>query len=332
MSSAAENHNAPPTVRDGEIVATTPRDFRLDSGQAPRQAVVRARLEGAPEGPLVIVAGGISSGRYPSLTPQGSGGWWRDMVRKGGPVDLDRVRVLAFDFVPEGGGGEPLTVTTGDQARVVALLLDAAGLNRADAFIGSSYGGMVALAFAQAFPERVGQTLVISAAHRAHPMAIAWRGIQRRILALGREAGRPELGVALARELAMTTYRTPEEFEARFQGPAPALAGEAYPVCQYLMARGRAYPGVMDEARWTSLSDSVDRHQVAPEAIRVPTRLVGFRSDRLVPMSDLRELASRLASPLGLCELDSLYGHDGFLNETAALAPIVAEFLHGVTP
>src|SRR5919199_483636 len=102
MSSAAKSEEGPcPGARDRDLVVPVPRDFTLESGQRLRQAVVRARIEGAPDGPLVIVAGGISSGRYPSQTPSGGSGWWRDTVRKGGPVDLERVRVLAFDFVPD---------------------------------------------------------------------------------------------------------------------------------------------------------------------------------------------------------------------------------------
>jgi len=45
---------------------------------------------------------------------------------------------------------------------------------------------------------------------------VAWRGIQRRAVRLGIEAGRPKEGMKIARELAMTTYRTAEEFADRF--------------------------------------------------------------------------------------------------------------------
>ena len=61
---------------------------------------------------------------------------------------------------------------------------------------------MVGLAFAELYPDWAEQLIVVSAAHRAHPQATAWRGIQRRILQFAVAAGRPEEGVALARELA----------------------------------------------------------------------------------------------------------------------------------
>jgi len=134
-------------VRAVDVLAPIPDDFRLESGERLGQSVVRARLHGPEGAPVVIVAGGISSGRCPWRTLDGAPGWWADVVRPGGPIDLDRLQVLAFDFAPD-GETDPLTLTTRDQARLLALVLSHAGVDRAAAFIGSSYGGMVGLAFA----------------------------------------------------------------------------------------------------------------------------------------------------------------------------------------
>lgn len=304
-----------------DVVALVPADFRLASGERLPQTCLRGRLQGRPGGPVVAVAGGISSGRFVASKPDGSAGWWAQTVRTGGPVDLATVRVFSFDFAPYAEGLErPLTLTTHDQARLVSLLLDAAGVRRLKAFVGASYGGAVALAFAELFPERLERLVAISAAHRADPLATAWRGIQRRILAFAAEVGRPEAGVALARELAVTTYRTPEEFRARFAGPPASAAGDPYPACEYLIAQGARYPSVTTPARWTTLSDSLDRHAVEPERINVPATLVAFDSDRLVPLADVAELARRLPNLERAVVASSLYGHDGFLKEPSVIA------------
>jgi homoserine O-acetyltransferase/O-succinyltransferase len=312
---------AAPTAR--ELRAKIPDGFRLESGGKLADGEIRFRITGAPGAPAIIVAGGISADRYPDAGPAGERGWWSDVVRPGGAVDLDRFQVLAFDFTP-GPIDQPIAITTADQARLLVIALDAAGIDRAAGFVGASYGGMVGLAFAAAFPERLERLVVLGAAHRPHPMATAWRGVQRRIIALAAEAGRPEEGVALARELAMTTYRSPEEFAGRFDATAPASAGGAYPVCDYLIACGRRYPARMTAGRLVSLSDSVDRHRVQPEAIATPTTVIAFDSDRLTPLEDARELARRLPALAALHVLPSIYGHDGFLKEAAALKPILA--------
>ena len=319
-----------PPARD--IIVPVPVDFRLASGEALVEGRVHGRLHGRPGAPLLVVAGGISSGRFVHRTETSGLGWWPGAVTAGGPIDLDRFQVLAFDFAPDGPTApeRPLTVTTQDQARLLAFLLDRLETTRAAAFIGCSYGGMAALAFAELFPERVGQLVVISAAHRPHPLATAWRGVQRRILQLGLDCGRPEEAVALARELSMTTYRTAEEFGARFDTAAPERAGGRYPVCEYLGARGRAYPAVMTASRWLTLSDSIDRHAVTPEAIPAPTTLIGFTSDRLVPIDDMRELAARLPNLFRLVEAPSLYGHDAFLKEDAFVADVLTTALKDI--
>ncbi len=181
----------------------------------------------------------------------------------------------------------------------------------------------------QSGADRINELVVVSAAHRSHPAATAWRGVQRRLLAFARDCGREAEGVALARELAMTTYRTAEEFDWRFAGTPPAQAGQPYPVCDYLISRGADYAEVTSAARWIALSDSLDRHAVAPEAIRCPLTLLGFTSDRLVPIEDLRELAGRAPALRRFSEAPSIFGHDAFLKEREA----VAQTLHAaLTP
>lgn len=302
-----------------DVSAPIPADFRLASGETLAAGQVTGRLHGPVDGPLVVVLGGISSGRF-------VGQWWSWAVRPSGPIDLNRVRVLAIDLLP--GRDHPgATITTHDQARLLLLLLDAIGEARIEAFVGASYGGCVGLALAETQPNRIGHLVVISATHRAHPAATAWRGVQRRLLAFALDAGREAEGIALARELAMTTYRTAEEFDLRFATTPPEHAGGPYPVCDYLTSRGDGYDAVTSAARWISLSDSLDRHSVAPETIRCPLTVVGFTSDRLVPIQDSRDLAARAPRLIRLVEADSIFGHDAFLKEREVVGRALHEVL-----
>lgn len=301
-----------------DVHAPIPADFRLESGQRLAATHVVGRIHGLDDGRLVVVAGGISGGRFATR-------WWPWAVKAGGAIDLDRVRVLAFDVLP-GRDEADVTITTVDQARLLALLLDAVGAPRIDAFVGASYGGCIGLAFAAAFPERIGELAVISAAHRAHPAATAWRGVQRRLLAFARDCGREAEGIALARQLAMTTYRTADEFALRFEPAPPVGAGAPYPVCDYLIARGADYAEVTSAARWISLSDSLDRHCVDPQAVHCPLTVIGFTSDNLVPIADSRELAARAPNLRRLVEEPSIFGHDAFLKER----DLIGRALHDV--
>ena len=304
-------------------------DLRLDLRHAgPRQLVVRGEWLGPAAAPVVIVAGGISANRHVAGSGSPEPGWWEAQVGPGRAIDTERLRVLAIDWLGADGGLDA-PIDSADQADALAAVLDRLGIERAAAFVGASYGAMVGLQFAARHGARLDRLVAISGAHRPHPFASAWRALQRQCVALGRSEGGVSRGLALARQWAMLSYRTPEEFAERF-GAAAVIdeAGQARCAAEdYLEACGRRYA-----ARWTStaflrLSESIDLHRVDPAAITVPTTVVAVDEDRLVPLADLQALVESLGGPARLRQLRSVYGHDAFLKEEAAIAAVLHEAL-----
>ncbi len=247
--------------------------------------------------------------------------WWPGIVGPEAPLDPESVPLLGFDFLRD------RTYTTVEQAEALLQLLDARGVPRVKV-IGASYGGMVGLALAAIAPERVERLVVLAAAHRPHPLGTAWRSIQRQILDLGVEAGDASRGVALARALAMTTFRTPGEFDARFAGPV-TRAGEdvTAPVDDYLAHQGRRYAAVHSAAAFRALTASIDLHRIEPAAVTVPVHLVAFEGDLIVPPELMKELAQQLPRCVSFDVVSSIHGHDGFLLETTTLAPLLRRSL-----
>lgn len=304
---------------DQDIDVALPAEFVLASADRLEDRHVRVRLVGAADAPVVAVLGGISAGRNVC----GDGGWWNELAGDGAAIDLGRFRVLGVDFAP--AVDQRVRVTPDDQARLLEIALDALGIAQLRAFVGASYGGMVGLALAARAPGRVRQLCVISASHRPSALGAAWRGVQRRIVEYGLANGDGAGGLALARQLAMTTYRSAEEFDERF---GVGLDGEGRgPVDEYLEARGRAYPKTMAPERWLSLSEAIDRHNVQPSRVHVPVTLVACTSDLLVPQADIEALANALPRLQALHVISSLYGHDAFLKEAAQIGAIVSTVL-----
>ena len=304
-----------------------PRDYdvALPSALARFGPSIRARAVGA--GPAIVVLGGISATHLVCPDVYGRGGWWPGMVGEGNAIDPAASTILGVDFAAdETGAAAP---TTDEQAAVVLAAMDAAGIARAT-LLGASYGGMVALSLAASAPERVERLVVISAGPAAHPMATAIRSLQRRIVALGMDTGRGPDALAIARGLAMVSYRTAQEFGERFEGglASPDPLGASEPGA-YLCARGEDFVGRMSPGRFLSLSASIDRHRVDPACVTAPALLIGAESDQLVPPSQLQALAGALGGPATLRILQSHYGHDMFLKETAAMNILVAPFLRG---
>lgn len=291
----------------------------------PANTVIRLRIAGRSGAPVVAVLGGISANRIVAdhVTVEGDiqKGWWRHLAGADKAIDTDRFRIAAIDFVAD--DETPVDITTADQAALFSHALKQVGIDRVYAFVGASFGGMVALSFARQFPEQVERIALLCAAHRPSPAAQALRTVQRRILALGLAKGVPEESVAIARELAMTTYRTAEEFNTRFSCSQSADGG----VAGYLAARGEDYKQRTSAARYLSLSGAIDRHFEVPEEITPPALIIGADSDLIAPLSDVSDLADRYGGPVQSHTISSVYGHDAFLKEATALSPLIKTFL-----
>ncbi|RMH88637.1 homoserine O-succinyltransferase [Lysobacter pythonis] len=276
-----------------------------------RDVAIRWELSGPADAPLLIVAGGISAHRHVIANElDAAPGWWQAQAGL-----LGRHRVLAIDWLGDGDGLD-VAIDSADQADALAAVIAALDLPRAHAFIGASYGAMVGLHFAACHAGKLGALVAISGGHRPHPWSSALRSVQRKIVTLGDDGA----GLALARQLAMLSYRTPAEFAERFA--APVELREARAVCpaeDYLESCGQRVLARFDAASYVRLSQSIDLHRIEPERVRVPLSVIAVDSDLLVPREDLAELAVR-APDAWLQVIASRYGHDAFLKETTAIS------------
>ncbi|MCZ0934223.1 MAG: alpha/beta fold hydrolase [Gemmatimonadetes bacterium] len=290
---------------------------------------VRYELAGSDGAPLLVAMGGISADRHICANVvDPAPGWWRKLAGPGLAIDTNRWRLLAIDFLGSPGtfestgsadaskGPSPgrIHLTPGDQADAVAVALRHLGVERAHRMLGASYGGMVALAMGIRHPARVDGVVLIGAAHRGHPQAIGIHAVQRWIVEFALRHGRGSEGVALARALAFTTYKSAEGLDARFPHDWEWEDGApVYAVGRYLEKQGREFADRFEAETYLTLSASVDLCDLRPEELGVPAWLIGWEEDTLVPPWLLRETASRIGAPSHLRILNSDAGHDAFL-------------------
>ena len=282
----------------------------------PRKVRIAYEISGTAGLPVVFVAGGISAHRHVAANGcDGAAGWAEDLVGTGRTLDPACRRILAFDYIGADGSLDA-PIDTADQADAIALLLEALGIARLEAFIGYSYGAMVGLQLALRHPARLQRLVAVSGAHRAHPYAAAWRALQRKAVALGQLQCADEQGLSLARQFAMLSYRTPEEFAERFDAPPTLKNGRVCVAAEsYLDAAGAKFVARICSTAWLRLSESIDLHQIDPTLVTVPTTVVAVEGDRLVPLSDAVTLVEGLGLNGNLRVLRSRYGHDAFLKE-----------------
>jgi homoserine O-acetyltransferase len=306
---------------------------KLHYGDVLPDARVAFRLVGPEDAPVIAVLGGISAHRV--VSGADGDGWWPEIVGPGLGVDTKIYRVLGMDYLggrgasstPQNGGKFP-PLSSYDQADALCAVVRHLRLKPLHAIVGASYGGMVALCFAERYAELVKHIVVLSAADKAQVLSTAWRSVQRQIVREAIARGDGASGLKLARALAMATYRSSVEFQLRFGAPPVRTEDRfRFPIEDYLFARGDDYVQKYRAESFLVLSESIDLHQMDATRVQTPATLIAVREDQLVPFGDMQALSARLNGPRQLIEINSIYGHDAFLKEGAALTPIIKSTL-----
>ncbi|MEP6798043.1 MAG: homoserine O-acetyltransferase [Lapillicoccus sp.] len=293
-----------------------------------------------------------------------SPGWWDGLIGPGKALDTERWFVVASNVL---GGCQGTTgpstptsdgrpwgsrfpfVTIRDQVEVEARLADALGVDTWAMVAGGSMGGMRALEWAVAHPERVRRLVVLASTAYATADQIAW--CQPQILAIrqdplfrggdyyGTGAG-PDVGLGIARRIAHVTYRSGLELDERFgrdvQGAEQPLgAGGRYAIESYLDHHAGKLSRRFDANSYVVLSEAMNSHDVGRDrggvgaalgTVTAATTVVGVDSDRLYPVRLSDEIAAAVPGARQHT-ISSAYGHDGFLLEVAAVGGIVQRAL-----
>ncbi|HUN73315.1 MAG TPA: alpha/beta fold hydrolase [Steroidobacteraceae bacterium] len=315
-------------------VLEIPDEWVLHHGGRISGARIAWRLSGPANAPIVCAMGGIWCDRRLFDPEDPRAGCWREVVGPGRPLDSRRFRILSFDYL--GGSGDSTgpqpgekfpSISTYDQAEALARVLASLQIRSLRAIVGGSYGGMVALAFAERYPEQTAELFIVSAADRPHAMAVAWHSVQRQIVRFAIECGRPQEGLRLARAVALSLYRSSEEFAARFPVLPVAVKEQfVFPVERYLFPETADLDGGLRAESFLCLSESLDLHQMDATRVFVPTMAVAAREDQLVPIADVRALVARMGSAQ-LREISSIHGHDAYLREPEQLRGMLASAL-----
>lgn len=338
-----------PLLSTGTIVSVGLGPFELVSGERIEELDVAYRHDGLVPGtgPQVIVVHALTG------SADAAGDWWEPLIGPGRAIDTDRYGVLCANLLGgRYGTTGPMTIRPGtdqpwgssfpavatrDQAAAIWRLADALGIDRVALVTGGSLGGMVAQEVALLRPERVERLLPMAAPAATGPMAMAWNRIQTTLIdRLGDE------GLALARQLAMTTYRSEADFDQRF-GRERQDDGR-FSVISYLDYQGIKLVERFDGDTYRILAGAMDRHDIGEGrgglvAALGPlatsgTRLtaLGIEDDILYGPRQVHVLADAAASAgveTRYRELRSDKGHDAFLVEWDQLDAVIRESLAG---
>jgi homoserine O-acetyltransferase len=266
-----------------------------------------------------------------------AGDWWEPLIGPAKALDTDARQVICLNLLGScygTTGPRELTdfpqISPRDMARAQWAALDALGIEHLELVTGGSLGGMVALEVALERPGSVDAVMPIAAPAAIGNLAAGWNHIQLKLLEL-----EPERGLELARQLAMTTYRSEVDFESR-DGIGSYLEHQGVKLRQRFHAGSY---GVLAAAM--NLHDiGRDRDGITGAFRRladpgVAVTGVGITGDILYgprQVHALVEAAREAGVDANYREIVSDKGHDAFLVEWSQLTLLLEEALESETP
>jgi homoserine O-acetyltransferase len=229
-------------------------------------------------------------------------------------------------------------ITIRDMVRAHILLRQHLGIERIRLCLGGSMGGYQALEWALTEPAVFEKLFLIATGAAESAWGIAIHTAQR--LAIEADAtwkekgiGAGSAGLKAARAIGMLTYRNYNSFVARQTDFVPALDG--HKAESYILYQGEKLVRRFNAHSYYLLTKAMDSHHLGRgrgsleevlSSIRIPTLVVSISSDQLCPPAEQSFLAKHLSQST-FQEIDSSYGHDGFLIEWEKLSRIVNDFL-----
>jgi homoserine O-acetyltransferase/O-succinyltransferase len=373
MTEAVTGSGSAPT-RSPALEPTYEGDFVLDqhlmleSGRTLAQATlhyaVYGRLNAARDNAVLICHALSGSARV--------GDWWPEIFAPGAVLSLEHDFVICINLLgscygstgpgsvdPETGlvyGPDFPLVSIRDNVRAQAQLLDSLGIRRLRLILGGSIGGMQALEWAIHDPARVERAAIIAVAPLS-AMGLALNHLQR--LAIQNDPDwdsgyylpqrPPRVGLSLARQIGMLSYKSAGLFEERFSrnpnrnGEDPwslddhggGLVGGRFDIAGYLDRQGERFIQRFDANSYLAILRTMDTwdplngHASPHEAfsrIRARLTFIGISSDWLFPAEAVRDFAGLIRStgvPAEYREMASSHGHDAFLAEQAELVRLL---------
>lgn len=321
-----------------------PHDFTLECGVVLPEIEIAYHTYGTPSAENVIwICHALTGNSDPA-------DWWSGLVGEGKLFDTRQHFIVCANVLGSAYGstnalsvnpatGEPYyqdfpLVTIRDIVASLDLLREHLGIRRIKTLVGGSLGGQQALEWAIQQPRLFDQLILIATNARMSPWGVAFNESQRMAIQADQtwQERRPDAGLSgmkAARATALLSYRNPKTYD--FTQPREESAIENFRACSYQQYQGDKLAARFNAFAYWTLSKVMDSHDVgrnrggamsALNQVKTQTLIIGIQSDVLFPIEEQRFLA-RYIPQAELTEIDSLYGHDGFLVENELMTKTI---------
>ncbi|MCA0447807.1 MAG: alpha/beta fold hydrolase [Bacteroidetes bacterium] len=272
--------------------------------------------------PVVLLIHALTGSSHARSTPEDSTpGWWEPFIGAGLALDPEKVAIISPNLPGSSYGSwvpdvkSEIRLTIADMARILEELCLTLGIASLKAVVGGSLGGMVAhqIVADQRIP--IEKTVLLSCGAKQSAWAKAWGHLG---LTAMENAINPLVGLSLARQIAMLSYRTPFDFGSKDE--------EGRSVQHYLYYQGTKFLNRFNNWSYELLVRAMDTHHVSQKVSTTRALIVGNLQDLLYPIADQKAQAE-LFDHVTYFEFDSDKGHDAFLVDHDILNPVIHSFL-----
>jgi len=282
--------------------------------------------------------------------------WWPGMVGPGCLMDTDKYFIICAN-IPGScyGTTGPLSIdsqtrkpylhdfpliTVRDIVQVLMELRKFLGIKKIHLGIGGSLGGQQILEWAIQEPDLFRYIAPVATNAKASAWGIAFNEAQRMALQSdetftdGQVDGGSK-GIRAARAMALLSYRNRNTYQ-KTQTDTDEEKLDDFKASSYQQYQGQKLDRRFNAFSYFSLSKTFDSHNVgrnrggleqALGKIKAKTIAVGISSDLLFPPEE-QKLIADLVQDGTFYEIDSFYGHDGFLIEVESLTKILKPIIN----
>ena len=281
--------------------------------------------------------------------------WWKGLIGNDALINEQDYFIVCANIIGSCYGSTgPLTdnpntaapyyssfpaVTIRDMVKAHIFLREALGIHSIALLMGGSMGGYQVLEWALHEPSRIQKLFLIATSSTESTWGVAIHTAQRLAIEADptwntMDANAGAAGLKAARAIGMLTYRNYSIFkEAQTDLDVEKIDG--YKVSSYINYQGDKLVNRFNAYSYWLLTKSMDSHHLSRgrgmdvaqvlKSITMPTLVIGLKSDILCPLEEQRFMAAHLSNAQ-LVEIDSSYGHDGFIIETKQIATHLAPF------
>jgi homoserine O-acetyltransferase len=282
--------------------------------------------------------------------------WWKGVVGDNTVINPEKYFIVCANILGSCYGttgplsnckhtGEPYynsfpEVTIRDMVKAHILLRKHLGIEKIRLLAGGSMGGYQALEWAIMEQDRIQHLFLLATSAAESAWGIAVHTTQRLAIEADSTFGLPipeagAKGLKAARAVGLLTYRN-YELMVQQQTDPDSNKTDGFKASAYIHYQGDKLVARFNAYSYYLLTKAMDSHNISRKrngnigeilaTIKQPALLIGISSDILCPPEEQVHMASYLPE-CTYKEMDSKYGHDGFLIETKQISEALQEWM-----